>query len=75
MTLIQDVKDAFKAKGLDFVSLGESSQDREKTTLTYVDSSGKTVHKELGIRLGELEDTIAALDGMDPEDLANFLLE
>jgi hypothetical protein len=75
MALVQDVRDAFRAKGLDFVSLAESSQDREKTTLTYVDGSGKTVHKELAIRLGELEDTIAALDGMDPEDLANFLLE
>jgi len=75
MPLVEDVRTAFRAKGLNFVSLAESSEGRNKTTLTYTDESGRTVHKEIDMRLEELEDTVAALDGMDPEDLANFLLE
>jgi hypothetical protein len=74
MSLVEDVRASFKAKGLTFVSLNESKEDPEKTTLTYTDGAGKTVLKEVDIRLEELEDTVAALDTMDPTDLANFLL-
>jgi hypothetical protein len=74
MSLVEDVRASFKAKGLTFVSLTESKEDPEKTTLTYTDGAGKIVLKEVNIRLEELEDTVAALDGMDPTDLANFLL-
>ena len=75
MSLIEDVRESFKVKGLTFVSLTESTDDPEKSTVTYTDGSGKTIHKEVRIKLSELEDTLAVLDTMDPEDLANFLLE
>jgi hypothetical protein len=75
MSLVEDVRASFQAKGLTFISLTESKQDPEKTTLSYTDSSGKTVLKEVGIRLEELEDTVAELDRTDAEDIANFLLE
>jgi hypothetical protein len=74
MSLVEDVRASFQAKGLTFVSLTESKEDPGKTTLTYRDGAGKTVHKEVKIRLEELENTVAALDRMDPADLANFLL-
>lgn len=74
MTLRGEVADSFKEKGLKFVSLSESLTDPQKTTLVYVDASGKTVSKEITMRLSELEDTISALDAMDPADLANYLL-
>jgi hypothetical protein len=75
MSLVEDVRAAFRAKGLTFVSMTESKEDPENTTLTYTDGSGKTVQKEVKIRLEELENTVAVLDGMDPADLANFLLD
>ena len=75
MSLVKDVRASFQAKGLTFISLTKSSDDPEKSTLTYTDGSGKTVRKEVGIRLEELEETVAVLDTMDPEDLANFLLD
>ena len=75
MSLVADVRASFKAKGLTFISLTASSDDPEKSTLTYSDGSGKTIRKSVGIRLEELEDTLAVLDTMDPEDLANFLLD
>jgi len=75
MSLVEDVRAAFQAKGLNFVSLTESKEDPQSTTLTYTDGYGKTVRKEVKIRLEELENTIAVLDGMDPADLANFLLD
>jgi len=75
VSLVKDVRASFKAKGLTFVSLTESTEDPEKSMLTYTDGAGKTVRKQVAIKLQELEDTMAALDTMDPEDLANFLLE
>ena len=74
MSLIEDVRESFRAKGFNFVSLSESNEDPEKTTLTYTDGTGKTLYKVLEIRLEEFEDTIASLDVLDPEDLADFLL-
>ena len=74
MSLIEDVRAAFKAKGLTFVSIAESTSDSEKTVLTYKDAGGNIVTRDVDIRLSELEDTVAALAGLDPEDLANFLL-
>ena len=47
MSLVEDVRASFQVKGLTFVSLSESSEDPEKTTLTYTDGSGKTVRKEV----------------------------
>jgi hypothetical protein len=77
MSLVEDVRTSFKAKGLTFVSLTESSEDPEKTTLTYTDGSGKTIHKEVKTRLEMLEDMIEDLDRMEmePTGLADFLLE
>ena len=77
MSLVEDVRASFKAKGLIFISLTESTDDPEKSTLTYTDGSGKTVHKEVKTRLEMLEDMVADLDRMemDPTGLANFLLE
>jgi hypothetical protein len=74
MSLVEDVRASFQAKGLTFVSLTESTEDPERTTLTYTDGAGRTVRREVNIRLEELENTVAALDRMDPTDLANFLL-
>jgi hypothetical protein len=77
MSLVEDVRASFKAKGLTFVSLTESNEDPEKTTLTYTDGSGKTVRKDVKTRLEMLEDMVEDLDrmDMDPTGLANFLLE
>jgi len=75
MTLRDDITSEFEKKGLKFVSLNESSVDPQKSTLLYIDSTGKTVGKEINIRISELEDTLTALEVMDPEDLADFLLK
>lgn len=74
-SLIQEVRGSFKSKGLEFVSLSESSADPEKSVLTYKDSSGKTVTKEIPIRLSDLEDLVDEIEALDPEDLANYLLK
>ncbi len=75
MTLRGDIADSFQKKGLRFVSLNESTQNPERTTLVYIDGSGKKVSKEIDIRLSELEDTVSAIDVIDPEDLADYLLK
>jgi hypothetical protein len=77
MSLVEDVRASFQARGLTFVSLTESNDDPEKTTLTYTDGSGKIVRKEVKTRLEMLEDMMADLDRMemDPTGLADFLLE
>lgn len=75
MTLRDDIIDSFRVKGLKFVSLNESTTNPQGSTLVYEDASGKSISKEIGIRLSELEDTVTALDVMDPDDIANFLLE
>jgi hypothetical protein len=75
MSLVEDVRAAFQAKGLNFISLTESSADPEKSILTYTDGSGKTFTHEIPIRLEDLEDTVNNADSMEPEDLAAFLLK
>ncbi len=74
MTLMSDIKAGFKAKGLEFVSITESTKDPDKSTLTYKDASGATATREVSIRLEDLEDTVMAVEGLDPEDIATFLL-
>ena len=74
-SLIEDVRNAFKSKGLEYVSLAESTADPKKSILTYKDSSGKTLTKEIGLPLSELEDVVAEIEGLDPDDLANYLLK
>jgi nucleoside diphosphate kinase len=75
MPLRDDITEGFEKKGLKFVSLRESTVDPNGSTLLYIDASGKTITKEIKIRISELEDTLTVLEAMDPEDLANFLLE
>jgi hypothetical protein len=75
MTLRDDITSEFEKKGFKFVSLNESTVDPQKSTLLYIDSAGKTVSKEINIRISELEDTLTTLEVMDPEDLADFLLK
>ncbi len=75
MTLRQDIADSFAAKELKFVSLNESVTNPQGSTLIYQDVSGKSVSKEIAIRLSELEDTLTALDAIDPGDIADFLLQ
>jgi hypothetical protein len=74
MSMMDDVKDAFRKKGLEFVSITESPEDPDKSTLSYKDASGTTISKVVGIRLSDLENTVVAVDIVDPMDLANFLL-
>jgi hypothetical protein len=73
-SLIKDVRKSFKNKGLEFVSLSESTADQSKSVLEYKDSSGRTVKREIGIRLSELEDTVVSIEEIDPDDLADYLL-
>ena len=75
MSLIQDIRDSFKSMGLEYVSIKESSKDQHKSVLTYKDGSGKTVTKEIGMPLSELEDTVAEIEIIDPDDIATYLLK
>lgn len=75
MTLRDDITDSFGKKGFKFVSLNESADDPQKSTLVYTDGSGASVKKEISIRISELEDTISTIDLIDPEGLADFLLK
>ncbi len=71
--LIRDIRDSFKAKGLEFVSLTESP-DPKKTVLTYNDGSGNTLTKEILVQLFDLEEAVRAADVLDPTGLADYLL-
>ena len=73
MSLIVDIRDSFKSKGLEFVSIAEL-KDPKKTMLTYKDTSGKTVTKELDIPLSDLQEAIREVDVIDPDGLADYLL-
>ena len=75
MALRGDIANSFQKKGFTFVSLNESTENPDHTTLVYIDRAGKTVTKEIQIRLSELEDTVNAIDVIDPEDLADYLLQ
>jgi hypothetical protein len=72
MPLIGDVRDSFRAKGLEFVSLSDAGNSWSR--LTYKDGE-KLVTKEIRIPLSELENTVEELDVMDPDDLAEYLLK
>ena len=73
-SLIRDIRDAFKSKGLEYVSIAESAENPKKTVLTYKDSSGKTLTKEIGAPLSEVKENVSEIDIIDPDDLANYLL-
>ena len=72
---IEEVRNSFKGKGLEFVSLSESSSDPKKSVLEYKDSSGKTLRKDVPLPLSELEDVVGEIAALDPEDLADYLLK
>jgi hypothetical protein len=74
-SLIEEVRSSFKSKGLEYVSLTESSADPRKSVLTYKDASGKTLKREVGLPLSELEDMVDEIEALDPEDLADYLLK
>ena len=75
MSLMEDIRGSFQAKGLEFVSLTESADNRDKSILTYKDASGSAATKEVDIRLADLEEAVVAVDNIDPVDLANYLLK
>lgn len=72
-SLIRDIRDSFKSKGLEYVSIAESP-DPKKTVLTYRDGSGKTLTKEIAIPLSDLEEAVREVDVIDPDGLADYLL-
>ena len=74
MSLVKDIRDSFKAKGLQYVSIEESPKDRDKSLLTYKDGSGNTLTKEIAIRLDNLEEALSEVNILDPDGLADYLL-
>jgi hypothetical protein len=74
MALIQDIQASFKAKGLQYVSMSESTKDRQKTVITYKDSAGKTLTKDRDIELEQLKEDVAEVDIIDPDGLCDFIL-
>lgn len=74
MSIVRDISDSFKAKGLEYISIEESTKDRDKSVLTYKDASGKTLTKEIPIRLDNLEEALRDVNIIDPDGLADYLL-
>ena len=74
-SLIEVIRDSFRSKGLEYVSLTESAANPKKSVLTYRDSSGRTLTKEVSLPLSELEDMVAEIEALDPDDLADYLLK
>jgi len=74
VSLVRGIRDSFKAKGLQYVSIEESPKDRDKTLLTYKDASGNTLTKEIAIRLDNLEEALSEVNIIDPDGLADYLL-
>ena len=74
VSLSKSIRDSFKAKGLTYVSVEESPNDREKSLLTYKDASGKTLTKEIAIRIDNLEEALREVGILDPDGLADYLL-
>ena len=74
-SLIETIRGSFRSKGLEYVSLTESTANPKKSILTYKDGSGNTLTKEISIPLSELEDTVAEIEDIDPDDLATYLLK
>jgi hypothetical protein len=73
-SLIEDVKASFEKKGLEFISLRGSPNDRDRSILTYRDATGLDVYRLVDIRLEDLEEAVLALDNGGPKDIAAFLL-
>jgi len=73
VSLIGDIRDSFKSKGLEFVSIAES-KDPKKSLLTYKDESGKTLTKEITIPFSDLQESVREVDVIDPDGLADFLM-
>ena len=73
-SLMRDIRDSFKSKGLEYISIAQSPDNPKKTILTYKDGTGKTLTKEIGGPLSEVEETVTEIDMIDPEDLADYLL-
>jgi len=71
---MRDIRDSFKAKGLEYVSIQEATPNREKSLLTYKDSTGKSLTKEIAIRLDDLQEALREVDIIDPDGLADYLL-
>ena len=46
MSLMEDIKGSFQKKGLEFVSLIEAADNRDKSILTYKDASGTLVDQD-----------------------------
>jgi hypothetical protein len=74
MSLIEDIKDSFEKRGLEFVSITEAAGDRDKSILTYKDASDSVVTRTVDIRIDDLEEVVEAVYNVDPTDLANYLL-
>jgi len=72
-SLIRDIRDSFKSKGLEYVSIAEL-KDPKKSVLTYKDGSGKTLTKEIAIPISDLEEALREVDVIDPDGLADYLL-
>jgi hypothetical protein len=74
MSLMEDIKDSFEKRGLEFVSITEAADDRDKSILTYKDASDSLVTRTVDIRIDDLEEAVEAVYNVDPTDLANYLL-
>jgi hypothetical protein len=74
MSLIEDVRSSFEKKGLEFVSITEDVDDREKSILTYKDASKAVITKVVSIRLEDFEEAVEAVYNIDSKDLANYLI-
>ncbi len=74
MSLMEDIRDSFKRKGLEFVSITEAADERDKSMLTYKDVSERVITRMVDIRLDDLEEVVEAVYNVDPTDLANYLL-
>lgn len=74
LSLIRDIRDSFKSKGLEYVSIEEKPKDRKTSVLTYKDASGKTLTKDIAIPFDDLEEAIREVDVIDPDGLADYLL-
>jgi len=74
MSLMEDIKGSFEKKGLEFVSITEAADNRDRSILTYRDASDDVVTKMVDIRLDDLEEAVEAVYNVDPVELANYLL-
>lgn len=73
VSLIRDIRDSFKSKGMEFVSIAES-KDPKKSLLTYKDASGNALTKDIAMQFSDLQEAVREVDVIDPDGLADFLL-